>query len=50
MLRYLWRLHTRGGGGDPAQELLTDPHLLAATAGWLLLVLALLGGAIMPRP
>ena len=50
MLRYLWRLHTRGGGGDPAQELLRDPHLLAATAGWLLLVLALLGGAIMPRP
>ncbi|TRZ98754.1 MAG: decaprenyl-phosphate phosphoribosyltransferase [Rhodocyclaceae bacterium] len=50
MLRYLWRLHTRGGGGDPAQELLTDPHLLAATIGWLLLVLAVLGGAIMPRP
>lgn len=50
MLRYLWRLHTRGGGGDPAQELLSDPHLLAATTGWLLLVLALLGGAIMPRP
>ena len=50
MLRYLWRLHARGGGGDPAQELLTDPHLLAAAVGWLLLVLAVLGGAIMPRP
>jgi 4-hydroxybenzoate polyprenyltransferase len=50
MLRYLWRLHARGGGGDPAQELLRDPHLLAATAGWLLLVFAVLGGAIMPRP
>ena len=50
MLRYLWRLHTRGGGGDPAQELLTDPHLLAATAGWLLLVVLLLGGVTMPRP
>ncbi len=50
MLRYLWRLHARGGGGDPAQELLADPHLLAATLGWLLLVLALLGGAIMPKP
>jgi 4-hydroxybenzoate polyprenyltransferase len=48
MLRYLWRLHARGGGGDPAQELLTDPHLLAATLAWLLLVLALLGGAILP--
>ena len=44
MLRYLWRLHRHGGGGDPAQELLTDPHLLAASAGWLLLVLFLLGG------
>ena len=50
MLRYLWRLHTRGGGGDPAQELLSDPHLLAATVGWLLLVVAVLGGAIMPGP
>ena len=50
MLRYLWKLHARGGGGDPAQELLSDPHLLAATAGWLLLVIALLGGAIIPRP
>ncbi|MBK9350332.1 MAG: decaprenyl-phosphate phosphoribosyltransferase [Sulfuritalea sp.] len=44
MLRYLWKLHARGGGGDPAQELLRDPHLLAATAGWLLLVFLLLGG------
>jgi 4-hydroxybenzoate polyprenyltransferase len=44
MLRYLWKLHARGGGGDPAQELLRDPHLLAATAGWLLLVMLLLGG------
>ena len=50
MLRYLWKLHTRGGGGDPALELLTDRHLLAATAGWLLLVIALLGGAIIPKP
>jgi len=47
MLRYLWKLHTRGGGGDPAQELLSDRHLLAATAGWLLLVLLLLGGVRM---
>jgi 4-hydroxybenzoate polyprenyltransferase len=44
MLRYLWKLHTQGGGGDPAQELLRDPHLLAATAGWLVLVLYLLRG------
>ncbi|PKO84338.1 MAG: decaprenyl-phosphate phosphoribosyltransferase [Betaproteobacteria bacterium HGW-Betaproteobacteria-11] len=42
MLRYLWRLHRHGGGGDPAQELLADPHLLAASLGWLVLVLFLL--------
>lgn len=50
MLRYLWRLHRQRGGGDPALELLTDPHLLVVTAGWLLLVFALLGGTIMPGP
>lgn len=43
MSRYLWRLHRRGGGGDPAQELLTDPHLLIAAVGWVALVLAILG-------
>jgi 4-hydroxybenzoate polyprenyltransferase len=32
--RYLFRLHYRGGGGDPAQELLRDPMLAAATLGW----------------
>jgi 4-hydroxybenzoate polyprenyltransferase len=44
MLRYLWKLHARGGGGDPAQELLRDPHLLVATLGWLAVVMLLLGG------
>lgn len=43
MFRYLFLLHRRGGGGDPARQLLDDPHLLAALAGWLLLVLAMLG-------
>ncbi|MBI5862359.1 MAG: decaprenyl-phosphate phosphoribosyltransferase [Rhodocyclales bacterium] len=43
MLRYLWRLHRRDGGGDPAQELLTDPHLALASLGWLALVIFLLG-------
>jgi 4-hydroxybenzoate polyprenyltransferase len=32
--RYLFRLHYRGGGGDPAQELLRDPMLAAAALGW----------------
>ncbi len=48
ILRYLWRLHRQGGGGDPAQELLGDPHLLIVAVGWLATVLALLGGAIIP--
>ncbi len=43
LLRYLFCLHRRGGGGDPARELATDPHLIIAVAGWLLTVLAVLG-------
>jgi 4-hydroxybenzoate polyprenyltransferase len=42
LLRYLYRLHKAGGGGDPARELLTDPHLLGVFALWLGLVLWLL--------
>jgi 4-hydroxybenzoate polyprenyltransferase len=44
LLRYLYLLHRQGGGGDPAREVLTDPHLLVALAGWALLVVALLSG------
>lgn len=35
LFRYLQLVYSRGGGGDPAWELLRDPHLIAATAGWL---------------
>ena len=42
MFRYLFLLHRRGGGGDPAQQLLADAHLLAALLIWLALVLAIL--------
>ena len=42
MFRYLFLLHRRGGGGDPAQQLLSDPHLLVSLAGWLALVIVLL--------
>ena len=42
MLRYLYRLHRHGGGGDPARELFRDGHLLAAFAGWLATVLAVI--------
>jgi len=43
LLRYLFLLH-RQGGGDPAQELLTDPHLIAALVGWAIVVAILLAG------
>ena len=46
MLRYLWRLHRCSGGGDPAHELLTDPHLLLATVGWLAMVVAILAAKL----
>lgn len=39
MFRYLFLLHRRDGGGDPAAELLRDRHLLGAFGGWLLTVL-----------
>jgi 4-hydroxybenzoate polyprenyltransferase len=41
--RYLFRLHFRGGGGDPAQELLRDPLLAAAGLGWVATVAWLIG-------
>ena len=44
MLRYLWRLHRRSGGGDPAHELFSDPHLLVVTFGWVGMILAILAG------
>jgi 4-hydroxybenzoate polyprenyltransferase len=40
MFRYLQRLHM-GSGEDVSSELARDPHLLAAVAGWLALVLFL---------
>jgi len=43
MFRYLFLLHRRGGGGDPASALLQDVHLLGAFGGWLLTVVVLLG-------
>ncbi len=35
IFRYMFLLHRRGGGGDPARDLLSDAHLLLAMAGWL---------------
>lgn len=42
IFRYLYLLHRRGGGGDPASALLQDPHLLGAFGGWVAAVIALL--------
>ncbi|MEW6687882.1 MAG: UbiA prenyltransferase family protein [Pseudomonadota bacterium] len=42
-LRYLYRLKFRGGGGDPAEELLRDPWLALAVGGWVATVLWLIG-------
>lgn len=42
MFRYLFLLHRRGGGGDPALEVVSDPHLLVAGIGWLAVTLWLL--------
>lgn len=42
IFRYLFLLHRRGGGGDPAAALLRDAHLIAAFSGWLATVLLLL--------
>lgn len=39
VFRYLFLLHRRGGGGDPAAALLQDAHLLGAFAGWLVAVI-----------
>ncbi|CAB1369997.1 decaprenyl-phosphate phosphoribosyltransferase [Denitratisoma oestradiolicum] len=46
MLRYLFLLHRRQGGGDVAVELLTDVHLLLAVLGWLGTVLAVMTGRL----
>ena len=42
MFRYLFLLHRRSGGGDPAAELLSDRHLLLAAGGWLAAVVLVL--------
>jgi hypothetical protein len=41
--RYLYRMRARGAGGDPTEELLRDPWLGAAAAGWVATVLWLIG-------
>jgi 4-hydroxybenzoate polyprenyltransferase len=35
LFRYLQVMYVKGGGGDPAWDMLHDPHLIATTVGWL---------------
>ncbi|HWU84799.1 MAG TPA: decaprenyl-phosphate phosphoribosyltransferase [Rhodocyclaceae bacterium] len=42
LFRYLYLLHRRSGGGDAAEAMFTDPHLIAAVLGWLAVTLGLL--------
>lgn len=42
MFRYLFLLHYRGQGEEPAVDLFRDPHILAAVVVWVGLVLAIL--------
>lgn len=42
IFRYLYSLHKRSTGTDPALELFRDPHILFAIVGWLLLTLWLI--------
>lgn len=44
LFRYLFLVHRRGGGADPAWELLHDPHLIAATVAWFAVTCAVLAG------
>jgi hypothetical protein len=44
LFRYLFLVHRRGGGADPARELLRDPHLIAATGAWFAVTCGVLAG------
>jgi 4-hydroxybenzoate polyprenyltransferase len=35
LFRYLQVIYVKGGGGDPAWDVLHDPHLIVTTVGWL---------------
>lgn len=44
MFRYLFLLHQRGAGGDPARDVLRDTHLLVTFLCWFVVLLAVLQG------
>jgi 4-hydroxybenzoate polyprenyltransferase len=42
IFRYIYALHHKRTGADPAQEIFRDPHILISVTGWLLLTLWLI--------
>lgn len=42
IFRYIYSLHRQSAGGDPALQIFSDPHLLLAIVGWLLVTLWLI--------
>jgi 4-hydroxybenzoate polyprenyltransferase len=46
MFRYLFLLHSRGGGGDPSRDLLTDGQLVIAALGWIVVTMYLVRGSL----
>ena len=42
IFRYIYSLHDRQTGSDPASELFRDPHILISIAGWLLVTLSVI--------
>jgi hypothetical protein len=42
IFRYIYALHHKRTGTDPAQEIFRDPHILVSVTGWLLLTLWLI--------
>ena len=42
VFRYIYLLHTRSAGGDPALQVVRDPHLLLVIVGWLLVTIWLI--------
>jgi 4-hydroxybenzoate polyprenyltransferase len=44
LFRYLQMIYVKGGGGDPAWDVLHDPHLIATTVGWLVATAWVLAG------
>jgi hypothetical protein len=43
LLRYIFLLHHRQGGGDPTRDLFRDPHIVISVMGWFIVTFYLIG-------